>query len=140
MVPLKPIDLDFAHHIRLQFVAKVPPGTTIDDVTDPMFWVNHTQRLRPGSIIEVLAEDNSLDCELRVLEVGATFARVRVLRNFVPDEAQTKRDAPAGVEVNYAGKVDKWRIVHLGQIVQAGLETREAAEKAADAYRAKLAA
>lgn len=141
MVPLKPIDLHFAHHARLQFVAQVPAGTSLTDVTDPAFWTNHTQRLRPGSIIEVLSEDNSLDCELRVTEVGPTFAKVRVLRLFTPEAVPlAPREAPTDVDVGFGGKVDRWRVIHRGQIVKSGLGSREDAEKAAEEYRNKFAA
>lgn len=141
MVPLKPTELHFAHHIRLQFVAQVPPETTLEDVTNPAFWAHHVQRLRPGAIIEVLSEDNSLDCELRVTEVGPTFAKVRVLRNYTPAAAPAiSHDAPSDVEVGYGGKNDKWRVVHKGQVVASNLGSREDAEKAAEEYRSKFAA
>jgi hypothetical protein len=141
MVPLKPIDLHFAHHIRLHFVAQVPPGTTLEDVANPAYWAHHVQRLRPGALVEVLSEDNSLDCELRVTEVGPTFAKVRVLRNFTPAAAPAiSHDAPTDVEVGYGGKADRWRVTHKGQIVASGLGSREDAEKAAQDYRNKFAA
>lgn len=141
MTPLKPDKMDHAHYVRLSMTATVPPGTTLDDVTDPGFWSNHAFRLKRGSLIEVLSEDNALDCELRVLDVGPTYANVRVLRNHSEAAAAPKqRDLPEDVEVNYGGKNDRWRVVHLGQVVKAGMETKEAAEKAADEYRSKFAA
>lgn len=141
MVPLKPMDLHFAHHYRLHFVARVPQGTTLADVTDPAYWVNHTPRLKAGSIIEVLAEDNSLDCELRVIETGPTYSKVRVLRNYSAESAPApQHDLPSDVEVGYGGKNDGWRIVHRGQVVKSGLGSKAEAEKAAEEYRSKFAA
>lgn len=141
MVPLKPIDLHYAQHMRLHYAANVPPGTTLADVTDPGFWAHHTSRLRPGTLIEVLAEDNSLDCELRVLDVAPTFAKTRVLRNYTPEAAaEPKHALPDDIEIGYGGKVEKWRVIHKNQIVKSGLTTREDAEKAAEEYRIKFAA
>lgn len=140
MVPLKPLDLDYSQHVRLHMTARPPAGTPLEDVMDPSFWACHTHRLKPGTIVEVLSQDNVLDCELRVLEVGPTFAKVRLLRNYAPGAAPEKREAPTDIEVGYGGKNDRWRIVHRGQVVKAGLETREDAEKAAEEYRSKFAA
>jgi hypothetical protein len=143
MTPLKGTDLDHSHYVRLRMTAHVPAGTTLEDVTNPAFWANHAYRFKRGAFIEVLSEDNTLDCELRVLEVGPTFATVRVLRNYVPDMGT--KAAPAArpaedVEVNYGGKNDRWRVMHRGEVVHSGFETRVDAAKAADEYRSKLAA
>lgn len=141
MVPLKPLNLNFAQHERNVFLAAAEPGTTLEDVTAPGYWAHHVSRLRPGSIIEVLSEDNVLDCELRVLEVGPTFAKVRVLRNFVAEAVpKVERSVPDDIKVDYAGKVEKWRVVHKDTIVKTGHGSREEAEKFAEEYRAKFAA
>ena len=139
MTPLKASDLEHSHYTRLRMTATVPPGTTLEDVTNPGFWSNHAYRLKKGSIIEVLSEDNALDCELRVLDLGPTFATMRVLRNWSETEALA-RELPDDVEVGYGGKNDRWRVIHQGQVVKAGLETREAAEMVAEKYRSKFAA
>lgn len=142
MTPLKATDLDHSHYVRLQMTASVPPGTTLEDVMTPGYWANHAYRLKRGTLIEVLSEDNSLDCQIRVLEVGQTFAKVRLLRNYT---AEANASAPVAaveedLEVNYGGKQDRWRVVHRGHVVKSGFETMIEANKAADEYRAKLAA
>lgn len=141
MVPLKPSDFHYAQAIRLHHIALVPPGTSLEDVTNPLYWQNHIPRLKAGAIIEVLSEDNGLDCELRVIEVGPTFAKTRVLRNYTAAAAPAiSHEAPSDIEVGYGGKADRWRVVHKGQVVHSGLGSREDAEKAADEYRSKFAA
>lgn len=141
MTPLKASDLDHSHYLRLRMTATVPPGTALEDVTNPGFWANHAYRLKPGAIIEVLAEDNSLDCELRVLETGPTFATVRVLRNYTEKASKpVARDLPDDVTISYGSKADKWRVVHQGKVVKDGIATEEAAQKAAEEYRSKFAA
>lgn len=151
MTPLKANDLDHSHYIRLQMTASVPAGTTLEDVLTPGFWANHAYRMKRGALIEVLSEDNNLDCQLRVLEVGPTFAKMRLLRNYVAEEikaqsgSSAKKSRPQSetleeVEVSYGGKQDRWRIVHRGLVVKSGFETMVEANMAADEYRSKLAA
>lgn len=134
--------------------AAVPAGTTLEDVMTPGYWANHAYRMQRGAIIEVLSEDNTLDCQLRVLEVGPTFTKMRLLRNFVAEEIRAQAGSAASknksktekaalddqVEVNYGGKQDRWRIVHRGHVVKSGFETMVEANNAADEYREKLAA
>lgn len=85
--------------------------------------------------IEVLSDDHSLDCTLRVLTVTKTSARVRVLRIYdektAPKVAKKEVTAP---EVNHGGPVHKWRFIHNGEVIQTGFETKDSAEKAATKY------
>lgn len=143
MKALKATAMDHSHYVRIHMTAKVPAGTTLADVTEPSYWANHAFRLKPGAVIEVIAEDNSLDCDLRVLETGATFAKVRVIRNYVEPVAAKKpapKEVSDEVSVDYGGKQDRWRVVHKGEVIKAGLATENEAAKAAEEYRSKLAA
>lgn len=141
MKPLKATAMDHAHYTRLSLFAEVPEGTTLEDILTPEYWANHTQRLKRGAVIEILSEDNSLDCEIRVLKVGQTFAHVRLLRVYTDADGKRKdQKIHEDVKVDYGGKQDRWRIMHRGEVVTSGLETKAEAEKAADDYRLKLAA
>lgn len=140
MKPLKATAMDHSHYVRLSLFAEVPAGTTLDDVLTPEYWANHTQRLKRGAVIEILSEDSALDCELRVLKVGLTFAHVRLLRNYIEGAAPA---APTSlhedVKVSFGGKQDRWRIIHRDAVVQSGMETKAEAEKAAEEYKLKIA-
>ena len=143
MKALKATAMDHSHYMRIHMTATVPPGTTLEDVTEPSYWANHAFRLKPGAVIEVLSEDNALDCELRVMELGPTFAKMRVLRHYV--ETAVIRKSPAvnlidEVKCEYANKTDRWRVVHKGEVIQSGFGTEKEALAAADEYRSKLAA
>jgi hypothetical protein len=143
MKALKATAMDHSHYVRIHMTAKVPPGTTLDDVTEPGYWANHAFRLKPGAVIEIISEDNALDCDLRVMEVGPTFAKVRVIRHYVETAAARKplpKDMPADLVVDYGGKQDRWRVVHKGEVIKAGLSTEAEANKAAEEYRSKIAA
>lgn len=143
MKVLKATAMEHSHYVRIQMTAHVPPGTTIDDVTEPGYWALHAHRLKPGATIEVMSEDNTLDCDLRVLEVGPTFAKVRVLRHFT-DAAPAKKPVAEKyndeVTVDYGGKNDRWRVLHRGEVIKSGLATEAAAADAAKEYCSKLAA
>lgn len=143
MKALKSTAMDHSHYVRIHMSARVPPGTTIEDLLTPSYWVNHAYRLKPGALIEVLSEDNLMDCELRVLEVGPTYAKVRLLRNYVEKAAAKPAFDPAameGVKHEFANKNDKWRVVHNGEVIKSGFGTEAEAIKAAEEYRSKLAA
>lgn len=143
MKALKATAMDHSHYVRIHMSARVPPGTTLEDVTTPTYWVNHAFRLKPGAVIEVLSEDNVLDCELRVLETGPTFAKVRVIRNYIEQATVSRPLAPEvadEVKTEYANKTDRWRVTHKGEVIKAGFGTEAEAVKAADEYRSKLAA
>lgn len=140
MKPLKATAMDHSHYVRLSLFAEVPAGTTLDDVLTPEYWANHTQRLKRGAVIEILSEDSGLDCELRVLKVGPTFAHVRLLRNYIESAAPAvSTGLHEDVKVSFGGKQDRWRITHRDAVVQSGMETKAEAEKAAEEYKLKIA-
>lgn len=142
MKALKATAMDHSHYVRIHMSATIPAEITIEDILEPSYWVNHAHRLKPGAIIEVLSEDYKIDCELRVLETGPTFAKVRLLRQFV-EPAVKPQSKPANTEpvtVDYGGKNERWRVLHRGEVIKSGLATETAAAEAAEEYRSKLAA
>lgn len=97
--------LKTAAHERGHFFCTVPIGTTLEIVTTPSYWQNHTGPLglgpgaRPWARIEVVSEDGELDCELRVIKVAPGMAKVRVLNVYAKGPA-------AAVDDTAKGKVD----------------------------------
>ncbi|MGN6773245.1 MAG: hypothetical protein ACTHJQ_25875 [Rhizobiaceae bacterium] len=122
-----------------RYAAKVPTGTTLDDVMHPEYFQNHLARIRPGMEINVLSDDFTLDCDLRVLTVTKTTAKMRVIRNHSEADAPKMKAAPSEVEVGWAGPNHKWRFVHAGQVIEHGFATEDEARNAAAKYRAKIA-
>lgn len=137
MKPLKATAMDHAHYARLNMFAEVPAGTTLEDVLSPEFWANHVQRLKRGAIIEILSEDNALDCDVRVLKVGPTFAHIRLLRCHTDEVERVASEVHAEVSVNYT-KQNRWRVMHHGKVVIEGLETKVEAEAKAEEYRRSI--
>lgn len=118
-----------------RYAATVPAETTLADVTHPEFFGNHLHAFRRGMTIDIISDDFTLDCTLRVLAVTKTSATVRVLRLFdeatAPEVTLTEISPP---EVSFGGPHHKWRFLHGGNIIQTGFDTKEAAEKAAEKY------
>jgi hypothetical protein len=122
-----------------RYAARVPVGTTIEDILHPEFWQNHLSSLRPGMEINVLGDDLVLDCDLRVLTVTKTTAKMRVIRSFDAASAPKVKSEVSGIEVKWAGPNHKFRFVHAGQVIEHGFATEEEAQEAADKYLAKIA-
>lgn len=133
-----------------RFVAKVPTGTTIDDVLSAGYFGNHLDRMKAGMEIIVLSDDFKLDARLRVLTVGKTTASVRVLEDCsdapetasvkAKDRRETKEPAKLKIEdvkVGHGGPHHMWRFVHDDKVIEHGFTTKEDAEAAAEAYVAK---
>lgn len=123
-----------------RYAAKVPTGTTLEEAMHPEYFQNHLARIRPGMVINVLSDDFALDCDLRVLTVTKTTAKMRVMRNYSEATAPKVKAAPSDVEVGWAGPNHKWRFVHAGQVIEHGFATEDEAKAAAAKYSAKIAA
>lgn len=130
-----------------RFVAKVPPGTTIEDVLSPGYFGNHLDRMKAGMEVVVLSDDFKLDARLRVLTVGKTTASVRVLedcsdaKETASVKAKDRRETKApeklkidDVKVNHGGPHHMWRFVHDDKVIEHGFTTKEDAEAAAEEY------
>lgn len=123
-----------------RYAAKVPVGTSLEDVLHPEYWQNHLSSLRPGMEINVLSDDLNLDCDLRVLTVTKTTARMRAIRVYSA-KAEQKAASPklSGIDVNWGGPNHKWRFVHAGEVIQHGFATEDEAKNAASEYEARIA-
>lgn len=122
-----------------RYAARVPVGTGIEDLMHPEYWQNHLSSLRPGMMINVLSDDLALDCDLRVLTVTKTTAKMRLVRFF--EETSMPKVAPAeisGVEIKWAGPNHKWRFAHAGEVIEHGFATEDEAKEAAAKYTAKI--
>jgi|SRR5690242_13291794 len=122
-----------------RYAAKVPVGTTIEDVLHPEYFQNHLARIRPGMEINVLSDDFALDCDLRVLTVTKTTAKTRPIRIYSDAKAPKAKAAPSEIEVGWGGPQHKWRFVHAGQVIKHGFGTEDEAQAAAADYTAKIA-
>jgi hypothetical protein len=70
-----------AEYDRTIFATVPEIGTTLDDMLAPEYWSHVAKNLKPGSRIEVTAEDGSWFAELYVRRSSANAALVAVLRH-----------------------------------------------------------
>lgn len=130
----------------VRYAAKVPVGTSLADVTHPEFFANHLGRMRQGMRIEVMSEDMELDCELRVISVLKTGAKVRVLSvHSEPAASDRKPDEDAGgddkdkLTVSFGGPHHKWRYGAAGKDpLETGFGSKADAEEALAKYLEEL--
>lgn len=121
-----------------RYAAKVPAGTTLEDVMHPEYFQNELNVLRQGMVINVLSEDFELDCDLRVLTVSKTTATVRLLRLHEGDAPSTDIADISEAAVTWGGPNHKWRFLHNGVVIEHGFATEEDAKDAAAQYLAAL--
>lgn len=129
----------FAHG---DYFLEAAPGVKAAHVVNPDFWLHLAARLKRNDRIEVVAQDNSFDMELRVVAVDprGLYAQMRVLRYMGDDELVT---IPASVvaadDDGYVIEQDRvhgWRVLRGGDLVAKNLPDKASAEAARDAHRA----
>lgn len=101
----------------LSYVAFVAHGTTVDHVTRPTYWRNNWRILKKWATIRVICVDGSWEAELRVIDLGDAYARVRVLHEWHDDEVDLT-SFPSDWRVEF---VDPgWRIRNSDNLVISG--------------------
>jgi hypothetical protein len=70
--------LQQAEEVRKVYCVSPESGTTLEDVMKPEYWRAVTNILRPGTIIEVSAEDGTYFADLIVYDVGLAWAKVKL--------------------------------------------------------------
>lgn len=109
----------------------VPADHPYDQVFDESYYANIAERLRPGEIIHVRAEDGSWYARLMVRSAGRLWAKVSEIEHvdFREVVAIGASDEFAGYEVKFSGFSDKWRVVRLKdkKALKAGCQTEDEA-------------
>lgn len=124
-----------ADYIRSNYHVKAPFGATLEDVLRPTFWSFHVGLLKAGDLVDVVAEDNSFDVTLRVVDKAVGKVVMRELRRWTGDAVKQPGTEPAvqetpGFTVSFAPKT-KWRVIRDADRLQMvkDLPTRADAEK-----------
>lgn len=107
------------------WVCRTRPGVTAAHIMNPDFWVHVTRRLKVEHTITVLAQDGTLDADLRVIAVDPQgfWVQTRLLRGWPAAEFEvaTPQAAPVvaqqwpdrdGYVVEWGGH-HKWRIMRV---------------------------
>lgn len=119
------------------------PDVTIDDILVPSFWQHHVNTIDLHALIDVIGE--GFDVQLRAVEKGIGFVKMRVLRKWEDRGAKQQVEdddrVPEGYKVDHHSKTGwRARLVDGGVEVARQLPSRDAAIEAAIAHHAKASA
>ena len=90
----------------------VPSETTIEDLKRGAFYAHIAQQLKHGDLIQVMPDNRSYFVELLVIDSGAQFAKVTVIREVKLEALQAATSAAfPGYTVEYAGDHERWRVI-----------------------------
>ncbi len=129
--PRKLLAGDFAetavHHNR--WSAHLSEGFTLEDVTKEVFWANIAPKLRPGDIIEIRKNDNSLYAELYVRACDAAWANVSVMGDHPMGPADDVVPANVPFDVKWTAGKQCFEVIRRldRQVVHSGFALRERA-------------
>jgi len=114
-----------------------PEGITPENLEKSDFWSIVCNILKPMGHIAVYAEDGTWEAECTILNVGPTWAAVKVLNVhwFVPTEKP--KDAPLDFKVFWRGRHHRWAVKRMsdGHIIENDLGSKQMADKALAEHR-----
>lgn len=87
---LKPGLLRTSEYERQEWFCRVPNETLLSDIAAPGYFVHHSDRIKPGALIEVVTLDYSLDVLLRVVAVAEGLVYTNPLRIFENGEYRAR--------------------------------------------------
>ena len=123
-----------AEYDRTVYATVPDGGTTIEEMLAPDYWAHVAKNLKPGSRIEVTAEDGAWFAELYVRRASANAALVVVLRHYDFEAMSKPAQVPAAdthpdFTVKFRGGAG-WSVVRNSDkaIMFEKGETREQAE------------
>jgi len=114
---------------RSYFHVEVDADVSLQDILTPAFWGHHASRVKRGTLIDVIRRDLTLDVQLRVLETGKGFVKVRPIRVY-EDEAAAAQIAETAARIeqinaddtveNEILPADFYKISHVARGAKAG--------------------
>lgn len=129
----------------------VDPSVTVDDVMVPKFWAHHVANLKINDLIDIVAADDSWDVQLRVVEKGIGYVKMRPRMVWMreetkartPDQPANEPDMPEGYKVTFSpNKQVLWQVTTIDPhaVVSKGHKSRVEAINAAIAHARKALA
>ena len=97
MLPSKTLPASAMHNTadyeRQAFHVVVEDHVTLEDIVRPAFWAHHAAKVKKLALIDVVRADMTLDVQLRVIDVGVGYIKVRPLRIYEDKQAVKERKA-----------------------------------------------
>lgn len=145
-LPVTAMRSNGADYVRTYHHVSVDGDVTLNQVLTPTFWAHHTASVRIGDLIDVLSDN--LDVQLRVVEKGVGYVRVRPRLAWVAEEAKSAvvDDKPVGeLPDNYQAKRGpggRWRVFMVEPYleIRSGLATEADAVAVAQEHASKAVA
>ena len=128
-----------ADYLRTYHHLAVTPDVSLKDLLTPAFWGFHTDKFRLADLIDVVCLDTGLDVQLRVVETGVGFVRMRLLRGdavSVMESEEPKADADPvevpGYKITHSPRT-RWRVMLSDGMAEVArnLQSRDEAVKVA---------
>ena len=115
-------------------------GVTIEEVLEPSYWAHVASQLKPGTRIEVMAQDGAWWAMLLVRAAGRTDAVVQALQYVILGSNETF--TAGGYEIKWRGPKAKWGVVRGkdAAVLHDGFAVKEEAEAWMVEHLATLAA
>lgn len=109
----------------------VTHGVAYEALFKPEYWAHVARKMRPGDLVEALAEDGSYFAQLFVVSSAPNAAAVVELSKAELQNIDLP-DVTSGFEVKWSGPVLKWTVTRITDNVRVAtnLETKSAATEA----------
>ena len=111
-LPPNSTNVALAEHARLVYRINVPPSVPLDRVMEPDYLKHIAERLKPGFIVEALAQDGKWFAELLVRKVGKEEVHCWCIRSVDLEASQEAAPAADEYAVKFGG-AHKWRVIRL---------------------------
>lgn len=122
--------LELAETKRNVFHVTPEAGTPFEAVLTDKYWAHVSAYLKPGSRIEVVAEDGRYWADLLVRDAGKLYAKVSVLNLIELDAVEVKEGGTTveGFEVKWCGPKLKWCVLRGQDRLKDGMEKGQAVQ------------
>ena len=124
------LNFNEAEYVRKSHRANIPPGVPVQRLVQSDYWMHNASKIKPGDLIECIAQDGSYFVELLARKVDRLNVHVWLLRIVDLDAQATPAQAAKeqAFRVEFGGRA-KWRVVRGdGEVVHSGEPSRADAE------------
>lgn len=132
--PLKNSEFGAAEFRRQIWQAFPKPGVSLDDCLEQSYWRHVATQVKSGDRIELLAEDMSWYAEVIVIASGRLWAKVQTITYVELDANALAAQDDATYQVQWGGPAVRWRVLDGNEVVKDNFQTKEDAQRWAQAH------
>lgn len=109
--------------------ATVPMEDTIEQITDPKYWIHLQHRLKQGDVITFLPDDLRYYGAVIVLSVSLNHVAVKQIDYVEFESIALGSEIPSRFDIVHAGPYEKFRVLEDGKVLISQLQTRDEARQ-----------